>query len=125
MKIIKQTDVAISLSLIILFVIMGLINGDATFLIGYFVVGGWQVISMIVHTLKGWFTNKNSSRYIYHWVVCCIIITGLTGLIEPFFLALFAYTMLLAAPVMALYYTWICYDETYIKMQQRPLSQLK
>jgi len=29
------------------------------------------------------------------------------------------------APVMAVYYTYLCYDEVYVQMQQRPISLLK
>ncbi|MEP7164687.1 MAG: hypothetical protein ABI741_08335 [Ferruginibacter sp.] len=124
MKKVKQADLGISIALIFFFIILSFINEDTTFIIGYFVVGGWQLISMIVHAVKGWFTEKGGRRYIYHWVVLCILLTALLGLAIPEFLVLLAYPMLFAAPFMAIYYSWICYNEVYVKMQ-RPLTLLK
>ena len=124
MKKFKQTDYVISLLLILTFVVMSFINQDITWIVGYFVVGGWQVISMIIHAFFGWFNVKNSRRYVYQYIVLIIIVLALLGLIVKPILFLLAYPMLFAAPVMAIYYTWICYDEVYEKMQ-RPLYFLK
>lgn len=124
MKKFKQTDYLISLLLILVFVVMSFINQDMTWIVGYFVVGGWQVISMIIHAFFGWFNVKNSRRYVYQYIVLIIIVLALLGLIVKPILFLLAYPMLFAAPVMAIYYTWICYDEVYEKMQ-RPLYFLK
>ena len=124
MKKIKQIDCLISIALIIVFLILSLINHDLTLMVGYFVVGGWQVISMIVHAINKWFTEKDSRRYVYHWVVFWLILVALAGLAANTILAILAFPMLLAAPLMAIYYTWICYDEVYVKMK-RPLSLIK
>ena len=124
MKKFKQADYFISLLLILVFVIISFINQDITWIIGYFVVGGWQVISMIIHAFFGWFTVKNSRRYVYQYIVLIIIVLALLGLIVEPILVLLAFPMLFAAPVMAIYYTWICYEEVYVKMQ-RPLFFLK
>ena len=124
MKKFKQMDCWISILLIIGFTLAGIINQDVTFLVGYFVVGGWQVISMIIHTMNKWFTEKGGRRYIYHWIVLCLILLALAGLAVTEILVLLAYPMLFAAPFMAIYYTLICYDEVYVKMK-RPLTFLK
>lgn len=124
MKKFKQTDYVISLLLILTFVVMSFINQDITWIVGYFVVGGWQVISMIIHAFFGWFNVKNSRRYVYQYIVLIIIVLALLGLIVEPILVLLAFPMLFAAPVMAIYYTWICYEEVYVKMQ-RPLFFLK
>jgi hypothetical protein len=124
MKKIKQTDLIISIALIVIFLILSFINQDMTFIVGYFVVGGWQVISMIVHAIYGWFTGKGGRRNIYHWVVFCLISIALLGLVANVLLAILAYPMLFAAPFMAVYYTWICFDEVHVKMK-RPIEVLK
>ncbi len=124
MKKIKQTDLVISIVLIVIFLILSFINQDMTFIVGYFVVGGWQVISMIVHAICSWFTRKGGRRNIYHWVVFCLVSIALLGLAAPVLLAILAYPMLFAAPFMAIYYTWICFDEVYVKMK-RPITLLK
>ncbi|MBK7433419.1 MAG: hypothetical protein IPI66_05560 [Chitinophagaceae bacterium] len=84
-------------------------------LISYFVVGGWQVISMIVHIAAGCFTEKGGARLVYHWISFISLITMPLG---SFFLLLFT------APFMAFYYTWLCHHEVYVWMQ-RPLALLK
>lgn len=115
MKKFKIIDTWISIILIAGFAIVSLIKQDGTFITGYFVVGGWQVISMLVHTYNHCFTYKNGSRYVYHWITLISVITMPVG---SFLILLFT------APFMAVYYTWICYSETYIKMT-RPLDLLK
>lgn len=124
MKSFKKIDLWISVILIIFFTTINLIRPNDSFIIGYFVVGGWQVISMLVHTLNGWFCANGSKRYNYHWIVVITIILGLLGIaIYPVFLFIFL-PLLFIAPVMAVWYTWICYQEVHVKMK-RPLSLLK
>ena len=62
MKKFKKIDVWISIILITGFAIATLINRDNTFMLGYFVVGGWQVISMVVHVYYHSFTEKKGTR---------------------------------------------------------------
>ncbi len=124
MKKFKQMDAWISIILIIVFTMLSLIRLDDTFLIGYFVVGGWQVISMIIHAVNGWFCEKGSKRYRYHWIVGITLLTVLLGLgIYPL-LFIILLVLLFIAPLMAVWYCWLCYEEVYVKMQ-RPLSLLK
>lgn len=111
----KTTDYWISILLISVFTITSLVKMDGTFIIGYFITGTWQVISMIIHAWNGWFTRNGNARYVYHWIV---LIAVLTLPIGSFIILLFA------APVMAIYYTYLCYHEVTVRMQ-RPLALLK
>ncbi len=115
MKKFKTIDTWISIILITAFAIASIINRNYTFLIGYFVVGGWQVISMLVHVFYHSFTEKGSTRYIYHWITFISLITMPIG---SFWILLFT------APFMAVFYAWLCFDEVR-KMNQRPLAILK
>ena len=115
MKQLKTIDYWISIALILVFTLLSLIRRDATFIIGYFVTGAWQVVSMIIHVWKGWFTKAGTARHIYHWIVFISIITIPIG---SFVILLFT------APAMAIYYTYICYHEVTVKMQ-RPMALLK
>jgi hypothetical protein len=112
----KRIDLYGQLALIIGFIIAQIIHGDGIFMIGYIVVGGWQVLSMLIHFSKHWFTGKGTERGLYHWVTLTTVLLMPTLVI--FWLLLFL------APFMALYYCWLCYDELYRKMK-RPLAQLK
>ena len=118
MKTFKIIDVWTSIGLIISFAILAIVDGNGAIvndklLTGYFVVGGWQVISMLVHAISRTFTY--GARYIYHWVTLISVVTIPVG---SFWILLFT------APFMAVFYTWICYREVYIKMK-RPLDILK
>ena len=115
MKKFKKIDTWISIILITVFAIATIINRDYTFIIGYFVIGGWQVISMLVHVYNHSFTEKKGSRYIYHWIAFIAVLTMPVG---SFFILLFT------APFMVIFYTWLCFDEVR-KMNQRPLALLK
>ncbi len=124
MKKFKLIDTWGSIILIIAFTILSLIKLDYTFLIGYCIVGAWQLVSMIVHVLLGWFTHQKAGRYYYHIIVAGIAATALIGLLFDSILLVVMVPMLFAAPLMACYYTWLCYNEVYVKMQ-RPLAALR
>jgi len=120
MKRIKKIDFGISITLIIICTICSftgiLKNLDYPFfIVSYFIVGGWQVLSMIIHAYNHWFTYGKGKRYIYHWVTLIAVCTMPLG---SFCILLFT------APFMAIYYTCICYEEAYIKMRC-PLAILK
>jgi|GEM_PF-631503 len=101
------------------------INGS-NLITGYFVVGGWQVLSMLVHIVAGWFAARGSARLRYTIVVLIVILLTSVCLLNDSFLAIFLlYPLLLLAPLMALGYTLICYREVFIKMRQRPMDLLK
>jgi 4TM region of DNA translocase FtsK/SpoIIIE len=54
------------------------------FIIGYFGVGSWHVVSMLIHFFNKWFTDKSEARYNYHWTVFVILLLAFAGiLIEP------------------------------------------
>lgn len=116
MKKIKTIDLWGGILLILSFLIWSLIGRNMMVaIIGYVIVGGWQVSSMAMHAYYHWFNEKKGRRWIYGWITVFSIITMPLG----------SYILLLfTAPVMASYYAWICYKEVYVKMQ-RPLALLK
>jgi hypothetical protein len=124
MKIFKLIDTWTSMALIFIFLVLSVAWGGTTLLTGYFVVGGWQVISMIVHAVNGWFCYEGGKRLVYHWVVAITIMVALLGFLVYPLLYFVLLALLFAAPFMAIYYTMICYEEVYVKMR-RPLDLLK
>lgn len=115
MKKFKKTDAWTSVVLIVAFAIVSIIYKNYSFILGYFVVGGWQVISMLVHIFSKRIMPKNGRRNFYHWVTLIALITMPVG---SFWVLLFT------APFMAVYYTWLCFDELHA-LNQRPLAMLK
>ena len=124
MKKFKTADTWLSTASITGFLTYAIICPDSMFIVGYFIVGGWQLISMAVHAAKGWCTPKGSKRNIYHKIVCSLVFLALIGMAIPPLLYALLYGLLFAAPFMAIYYTLICYREVYVKMK-RPLAQLR
>lgn len=115
MKKFKKIDTWISITLITAFAIASIINQDYTFIIGYFVVGGWQVISMLIHLFYRRSLEISRVRYVYQLITLIALATMPVG---SFLILLFT------APFMAIFYTWLCFDEVR-KMHQRPLALLK
>jgi hypothetical protein len=126
MKTFKHVDWLVSLSLILVSIIMIILRGDV-FLYGYFFVGGWQVISMLVHEWTRWFTPKGSLRRSYHRAVFTLVAIGTIVFLFPFLVyvaIILGYALLFVTPFMALFYARMCYDE-WKELGRRPLSVLK
>ena len=115
MKKLKTIDLFINITMIAGFAIYCLVKQDNSFITAYFVVGGWQVVSMLFHLFNRCFTYKGSNRTIYNWITLVSIVTMPLGSV---------WILLYTAPFMAVYYTYICYHEVTVKMQ-RPLAMLK
>ena len=140
MKRFKIIDFWISVGLIIFFAILtltpiripilisvlGVRDSFGNLIAGYFVVGGWQVVSMLVHAIAGWFSPRGSARERYSALVLVLIVLVSLGLWFQVYQIIFVlYPLLFLAPVMALYYTYMCYREVFYKMRERPLDVLK
>ena len=127
----KIIDVFISIALIVVLTILSIVKADYRFIYSYFIVGAWQVISVIIHAANGWFTKKGEYRFNYQrWVL--VLVTGMLLMVAVYFIApeglMFFFPLLVfllvAAPFLAVYYTYLCIAELAI-LSQRPLSQLK
>ncbi len=124
MKRFKQIDWMLQVALILFAIAYSFSGNDGyPFLTGYFIVGGWQFASILVHEFAGSFTAKGGRRRVYHTAVYILTALMLAGIAVPMFLVTFLF-MFFAAPVMAVWYAHLCYDETRHHMQ-RPLAQLK
>lgn len=112
METFKRIDLFISIALIAGFGIVSLIKWDLEFVFNYFYLttGAWQLISMFIHAANGWFLPKGGSRSFYHWIVLIIIAIAALGMVISPLLLIF-YILLFAAPLMAMYYTLLCYKE--------------
>ncbi len=107
MRIFKITDVLISSILVIVFFIEYIMYPSPEKLFSaYFITGGWQTISMVIHAMKRWCTRKGGARYIYNWITFTSIITMPIGSF---------WILFLTAPFMALFYTCLCYYEVLKK----------
>jgi hypothetical protein len=122
MKTFKLIDVWISIILISCFAIVCISNSEFLFY-AYFIIGGWQIISMVIHAFTGWFMKKGGARQLYIYTVAIILSLVLLGLFcEPFLIIFFF--LLVGSPILALVYTHICYTELN-ELKQRELLSLK
>lgn len=104
MKLFKQVEFYSSVLLIIAFFVNWLITREGEMLFtAYYVVGALHITGMITHALAHWFTNTNSLRLYYHWLVVVLL------LLTPLGIGL--WILLYTAPFMAITYTWICWRE--------------
>lgn len=131
MKKFKIADFWISAVLVPACVLFGIIAMNDKSIYAYFIVGGWQVISMTTHWVNKWFANADWRRSYYHKFVLTlaailVLVAVLAGFEENFFIILIAvlFILLIVSPLMAVYYTFLCYEETFIRMK-RPMELLK
>ncbi|HNP21421.1 MAG TPA: hypothetical protein PKM63_09985 [Panacibacter sp.] len=122
MKNFKLVDFGVQI-LIILICIIAIVMDQIDFYRAYFIAGGSQLLSMLLHECLRYFTTKGTQRRVYHnicYILCgCMLLTPLVYVTGVVFIPL-----LFAAPLMALYYLHLCYKETFVYLK-RPLSILK
>ncbi len=104
MKTFKQFELLINVILLISFTFYSILFAtmDVLFL-SYFLVGGIQVMGMLVHIGKNWFTASRSIRWFYHWIVLALLLLFPTGFSF--------YFLLYTAPLFAVFYTYLCWRE--------------
>lgn len=121
MRAFKLIDIIISIVLITgSLVILAFNSFDETMVLNsYFIIGGWQVISMIVHQVDRRFAGKKSFRLGYHiFVLALLIYFGLLlgfmlpsdGAVSPLALNSFLFLAVIS-PVLAIIYTGLCIKE--------------
>jgi hypothetical protein len=116
MKLYKLAELIINSVLIFAFVCVFVIMQSFELLfVSYFIVGGIQLLSMIFHIVKGWFSN-HSIRFIYYIFLLYVGVLCIYGI--------GFYFLLYGAPLMAAFYVFICYRELNI-LQIRELVHLK
>lgn len=116
MKTYKLAELLINAALIFTFVcVFAITQSFELLLLSYCIVGGIQLLSMLFHLFKGWFSNHNI-RFVYYIFLLFVGILCFGGV--GFFILLYA------APLMAAFYVFVCYRELKI-LQLRELVHLK
>lgn len=131
MRTLKLADFFISTALIITLTCVTLVHPTMIFT-SYFIVGGWQLFSMIIHFFNNWFVVKGSVRKAYHQFVLWIFVSffGLALVAYTLFpgietiILVYLYLLLVFAPVMAIFYTILCFME-WQDLRPKPMARLK
>jgi hypothetical protein len=119
MKLFKKIDLAAQLLLIITGVLLPVISKGNLFY-GYFLVGGWQLLSTAIHFIyrQQYYPIKQRSYYL--WTLQAFILTG----ILLFFSFFFGYILLVFSPFLAIWYLAICIMEIKI-LEKKDFIHLK
>ena len=95
---------------------------DPSFLLyAYFLVGGWQLLSCLFHAIyKGHYYEAGDRKY-YLKALLWVFILGIVTI--PVWL-LYGFGLLFISPLLALWYTFICYHENKL-LEHKSLIHLK
>ena len=124
MKRYKKIDAWVSVALISVGCIWCLFQRDASFITFYFIVGFWQVVSMVAHQVKGYNITKHHSRFYYHLLILFLLFMPMFGFIAPIVWWIEMYALLFIAPILAVIYTVICFVEIK-RFITRPIELIK
>lgn len=116
MKAFKLIDIIISSCLIVAGIVAAFSNWGWNVLYFYVIVGGWQVISMIVHEVDRRFVGRGTNRRTYHnFALWFLILGGIFILFriiaDSYIFLLFLMIAAVLSPFMAIYYTMLCIQE--------------
>ena len=120
MKQFKKIDWIVQAALIIMGIAWNLSGlargrfiGNEPFIIPYFVTGGLQLMSTVVHAVQPAY-NKKMPRRIYLFLLAAVLLAGAICVIQGDAILVFFLGLLFAAPVMAIYYCLLRMVETRV-----------
>jgi hypothetical protein len=121
MKTFKRIDLVAQAILVVVFAFVLLIKRNTELVPTYLqVVGGWQILSLIIHAINRWHPYKGGRRYNFQLVLAgFVIILFLILFIEPLFVL--AHYITIIFMLLPLYYLWVCYMEVFY-YNKRPLE---
>lgn len=115
MKKVKQIDIGIQIVAIIGSIIYAIADRSTNFIFGYFIVGGIQIISFLVHWAFSGTKGLTPARRRYGWFLLVLAVLTLMAWAAPVLLLALLYLILLpllfVAPVVAFVYCNMCYNE--------------
>jgi hypothetical protein len=116
MKKFKIIDFWVSVGLIISTIVFGFITIDFKTIIGYCIVGSWQIISMITHVFAKCNSKKRGRLFHYFLTLIMLVLFGMNFILHNLQIQIL-FILLIVTPFMAIYYTALCYWE--IKAQNK------
>lgn len=128
-KILKLTDLIIqALITLICFLLAIISNTKEPLFWWYFILGGWQLASFIIHFLltPGWKSIKQRKQYgtTLAGLITAGLICYLLMLLELPIIIFYLFALLVIGPVMAVWYYIICVNE-WINIRHREFIHLK
>ena len=111
MKRFKQIDVIGQFLIILTFIGIEIFQRNGTYFMGYLIIGGWQLISVILHLIFRKQLMLSPLRKIYNVVLIVVVALAIIAFTIPQ-LGLYILLALLYIPTpMALFYNYLCFVE--------------
>ncbi len=128
-KPLKIADGLVQVLITLYFVIISFIRNDTGEMIyWYYILGGWQVLSYIIHEFNGapWRNKKERNNYgiCLRWILIIGLILYLLVKLDVPLILFYLFAMLFVGPIMAVWYFLIGYRE-YVQIQHREFIHLK
>lgn len=125
MRTFKRLDFRMQVILISLSIVYGIFVRDEYFIYGYYITGGWQLLSSLTHLLfkQAYYASPGRKAYLK----CVAIMLGLgffLAIVSLPALLLYGFVMLWVPPFLACWYADICHREIEM-LEYRSLVQLK
>jgi hypothetical protein len=131
MKYLKLTDLLTQATLLLTSLLLVIMDreGSVAFVLFYFVLGGWQLLSYLIHLFfadESWYHKKNRKRYgkTLAWTVGTFIASLLLSATQWPFIFYFMYALLVISPLYAIGYFIIVYRELQT-IQRKAFIHLK
>jgi len=113
MKTLQYTDTVVQTILLVTWLCLAVISGGSWLIGGYFVIGGWQLSSFVMHNY--YFTANRFSKARYYYGKT-LLVTGIIGILSlggaivgaGFLVFWYFYGLLFVSPLMAIGYLLIC-----------------
>lgn len=123
MKLYKELDFRIQVVLILSCTFYPLLIDSYFLLYSYLIVGGWQLLSAGIHWVlpKSYFPVPG--RLYYLRTLLGLLAAGILSLFTKLLL-IYAFLLLIISPLLAIWYTYICYAENRV-MEHKFLIHLK
>lgn len=134
MKTFKRLDFLVQITMFFIWIPLFIFSrNNMGFLYFYFVVGGWQLLSCLIHGIysQNFYPVKARKHYLVTLLVVVIlgiisfasVLVPFLGSIAPLFFP-FAFGSLFFTPLMAVWYCYICHKEIKL-FEQREWVLLK
>jgi hypothetical protein len=128
-KPLKIADGLVQVLLTLYFVIISFVRNDpGEMMYWYYILGGWQILSYIVHEFNGasWRNKKERNNYgiCLRWILITGLLLYLLVQLEVPLIIFYLFAMLFVGPVMAVWYFLIGYRE-YVQILHREFIHLK
>ena len=105
-----------------------LTNEEQLYFYFYYLLGSWQILSLVIHHIDNRGLQFFQKRRIYSQAIAGVFITGAISLLLLIFktpvIIFYLFGLLLLSPFLAIWYMSICYREI-LQLRKRELIHLK